>query len=134
MKYNLVIVVTIVTAVVVGAAAFFGGTKYQQSRGGANFRQFQGRMSPMGNGNNNQNRGSFRPVQGEIISMDDKSITVKMPDGSSKIVLLPDSVTVSKVDTASKSDLKVGVKVGVFGTENSDGSVSAENIEINPKS
>ena len=73
-----------------------------------------------------------RPVVGEIISLDDKSITVKLQDGSSKIILLPESVTVSKTDSGSKADLKNGINVGIIGTENQDGSITAQNVQINP--
>jgi hypothetical protein len=59
-------------------------------------------------------------------------MTVKIADGSSKIVLLGASVTVSKTSDGSKDDLKTGAKVGVFGTDNSDGSVTAQNIQLNP--
>jgi hypothetical protein len=56
-----------------------------------------------------------RPVIGQILSIDDKTMTVKMMDGSSKIVILPDNVTISKTDSGSKADLKVGENIGVFG-------------------
>ena len=64
--------------------------------------------------------------------MDDKSITVKLNNGSSKIVLLTDTMKVTKSDTGVKADLKVGEKVAVFGQGNSDGSVTAETIQLNP--
>lgn len=77
-------------------------------------------------------RGFGGAVQGDIVSQDSKSITVKMADGSTKIIILADSTTYSKSDTASKSDLTVGSKVAVFGTANSDGSVTAQNVQLNP--
>lgn len=143
------LLITIIAVVVVGAVAFFGGMKYQQSQavGPNNFRQFQGagqgagmmgrsfsgsQNRSFGNGQGRMGMGGSRPVAGEIISQDDKSITVKLPDGSSKLVILPDNVTISKTDTGSKTDLKSGVQVGVFGSENSDGSVTAQNIQLNP--
>lgn len=136
MKNNMMMVV--IVAIVVGAGAFFGGMKYQQTKaiGSNSTRQFQG-GGGLGNrqvGQASQGRfaGGGRPVEGEIISMDDESITVKLQDSSSKIVLLPESVTVSKTDSGSKDDLKTGVKVGVFGTDNSDGSITAQNVQINP--
>jgi len=126
------LVITIVIAVLVGALGFFGGMKYQQRRVVA----FRGQV--MGNfasgTRQNQGRGGMfdRPVSGEIIAFDDKSITVKLTDGSSKIVILSDKTTVNKDSEGSKGDLKEGVKVAAFGTENSDGSVTATNIQINP--
>lgn len=89
--------------------------------------QFQPRDtgSPVG-------RQGFRPVNGEIISADDKSITVKLPDNSSKIVLLTDTTIINKSAEGAKEDLKTGEKVALFGTENSDGTVTAQNIQLNP--
>lgn len=74
----------------------------------------------------------FRPVNGEIIEVNDKDITVKLSDNSSKIVHLSDSTILNKSSEGVKSDLKVGEKIAAFGTENSDGSVTAQNIQINP--
>ncbi len=137
---NQSMLITVVAVVIVGAAAFFGGMKYQQSKQFAGFRMgAAGMMGQQGNrqfvaGQNGRTgtANSMRPVVGEILSMDDKSITVKLQDGSSKIVLLPDTATYSKTDTGSKADLKVGGKVGVFGTTNSDGSVTAQTVQENP--
>ncbi len=69
---------------------------------------------------------------GEILSEDDKSITVKMEDGSSKIVLISDTTQINKTDPGAKSDLTVGTKVGVFGVDN-NGTVTAQNIQIDPQ-
>ncbi len=127
MKNN-TIILTIIVALVVGAAAFFAGMKYQQSKQPQ--RQFgQGTQRST----SGANRGSFRPINGEIITADDKTITVKLQDGSSKIVLLGNNTTINKSDAATKSDLKTGEKVAVFGTDNSDGSVTAQNIQLNPQ-
>lgn len=129
----------IITALVVGGGAFFTGMKYQESKApalGNNMRgQFQGGRQGMMGGQNGNRQGRFGggAVMGEIISSDDKSITVKLSDGSSKIVLLSESTTVSKSETGVKGDLKVGEKVGVFGMDNSDGSVTAQNVQLNPQ-
>lgn len=109
---------------------FFGGMKYQQTKLPSFTRQFgniQDRRVGVGG-----NRAGFRPVNGEIISADNKSITVRLQDGSSKIVLFSDKTTINQAVEATKDDLKNGGKVAVFGTENSDGSVTAQNIQLNP--
>jgi hypothetical protein len=64
--------------------------------------------------------------------MDDKSITVKEQDASTKIIILSDTTTFSKSADGSKGDLKTGITVAAFGTPNSDGSVTAQNVQINP--
>ena len=122
-------IITFVLLVLVGGGGFFAGTKYQQSKTPAGFGQrgFTGQR----NGGMTGNR-TFRPVSGDIVASDDKSITVKLADGSSKIVLLSSKTTISKASAGTKADLTTGTKVAVFGTDNADGSVSASNVQINP--
>lgn len=129
MKDNIIIPVLLVVAF--SAGSFFGGMKYQQSKQPAFLRQFGGGQG-MRAGQGQGSRQGFRPVNGEIISNDEKSITVKLQDGSSKIVLFSDKTEINKAATATKEDLKTGDKVMVVGTENSDGSVTAQNIQLNP--
>lgn len=144
-----VVVPVIIASLVFAGVGFFGGMKYSQVQRG-NFRNGQ-----FGNGNfmmqggrtggaNGQGGGrmmqqGFRPTIGEIIASDDeqsssstKSITVKMQDGSSKIVLISDTTMINKSDAGSKADLTVGTKVGVFGVDN-NGTVTAQSIQINPQ-
>lgn len=113
------LLITILLLVIVSGLAFVGGMTYQKSKLPAFNRQFAG-------------RAGFRPVNGEIISADGKSITVKLQDGSSKIILLSAKTEINKAAKATNEDLKVGEKVMVVGQENSDGSVTAQNIQLNP--
>lgn len=137
MKQNTILIAVIV-AIVFGGAGYYAGTKLGSSGRRGNFAQFGNGQGGTffrngASGTNGANRGNFRPVIGQIISADTQSITVKLPDGSSKIVLLTGSTQISKAQTASKSDLTSGTNVAVFGTENSDGSVTAQNIQLNPQ-
>jgi hypothetical protein len=128
------IFVTIAIAVLVGAGAFFAGMKYQQSKQPSFGRN--GNFTANGQGANGQTRGGGRmgggQVMGDILSADATSITVKLQDGSSKIVLFNDKTTVNKATEATTADLKTGEKVAVFGQTNTDGSVTATNIQLNP--
>jgi hypothetical protein len=132
------IILTIVLVVVVGAGAFFGGMKYQQSKQPSFAGQFGGAQGSTrnGNGNGQQGQNRFRAgggqVSGEILSQDDKSMTVKLQDGSTKIVIFSDSTSFVKTSQGSKSDLKVGDRVAAFGAANSDGSITAQNVQLNP--
>lgn len=128
MQKSKILVIGGVLLIAVGAGSFFAGMKYQQSKN-PRFGNFQANR----NGQFQQRIQGFRPVNGEIISQDDKSISVKLQDGSSKIVLLTDSTSINKSDEGGKDDLKVGEKVAVFGTENSDGSVTAQSVQLNPR-
>lgn len=135
MKTNQIIIL-IVAVIIVGVGGFFGGMKYQQSQrasftqgfggGGGYFRGGFPRGSGQGRGANGM------AVVGKVISSDNGSITVQLQDGSSKIVVLPSSATISKSTSGSISDLQTGTNVAVFGTTNSDGSVTAQNVQINP--
>jgi len=128
------VVVTIIM-VGVGALAFFGGMQYQQSRQSTIRNSMLGQQGIGRNGQTGTVRrmGNGQPVSGEIISIDATSLTVKLIDGSSRIVLISGKTIFNKTSSVEKSELKVGEKVGIFGTSNTDGSMSAENIQLNPQ-
>lgn len=131
---KLIAIVLIIAAL---GGGFFAGMKYQQSQSQAgrsgNFQGARnGTFGQRGTGLSAGRQG-YRPVSGDIISMDDKSITVKLQDGSSKIVLLTGTTVYNKSAVVAKSDLKTGEKVVVLGTDNSDGSVTASDVQLNPQ-
>jgi len=133
MKKNSIV---ITVAVVVAIAAFFGGMKYGESQSsaqktGANYgQQGQGGRFGAGTNGNRQKGGNF--TVGEILSMDDKSVTLKLQNGGSKIVLLSDKTQIMKSVEGSKTDLKNGLNLMIIGATNSDGSVTADTIQIRP--
>ncbi len=128
------LITNVIIVIVVGLIAFFGGMKYQESKGGKTAGEAARTVGGRNGGQFGQGRGLVRggATLGEIISSDDKSITVKMTDGSSKIVLLTDKTQINKAAAGTISDLKTGVRVFVSGTANPDGSETAENIQLNP--
>ena len=126
------IIIIIIISIIAAGGGFFAGTKYQASKRITAFNRPGSNQQFRGMTNSNGNRMGFRPVAGEITSRDDKSITVKLNDGGSKIVIISEKTEVNKATTGTLEELKVGEKVSVFGTENSDGSVTAANIQLNP--
>ena len=115
-----------------GEAAFEGASAggFGGPGQGGPFGGFGGQ--PFGGAQGRQN-GNFRPVVGQIISSDSSSITIKMQDGSSKIVILSGSTNITESTSAAKESLKTGQNVMVIGQTNSDGSVTAQNIQLNPQ-
>lgn len=131
------ILVTIILIIVVCAGGFFAGTKYQQNKGfsmtdiqsgdthmGMSGRSGSERIRP------NSNSGM---VSGEIIDKTEEIIIVKQTDESTKIILLSKDTGINKTSEGSVDDLKAGETVMIFGQENPDGSISAANIQLNPR-
>ena len=139
---NSVIAYIIIATLIGGAGGFLGGMKFQEqqrpslsSRTGTRIMQgntFQGQ-----NTNGNMPIGKEgtmgRPVFGTVTSSDETSVTVSLEDGSSKIIMLSDQTTLTTSQSATKSDLKSGIKVSVIGKENTDGSLTATSIMLNPQ-
>lgn len=128
-KNNLII--TIVAVVIVGVLGFYGGMQYQKSQKGS----FSGKSSAgpnMQGASVRQGDGAVnnRPISGEITTVDDESITIKTQDTGSKIIIISDSTTINKTASGSKSDLSTGVQITVSGSENSDGTVSAQSVYV----
>jgi len=129
---NKIIISIIVIAVVVGSGAFFGGMQYQKSKSPS--LDFQKRFQQMGIPGSSrgvsQNGGGF--ATGEIISKDDKSITIKLREGGSKIIFFSDSTEISKFASGTRDDLEIGKTITVNGKTNDDGSITATTIQLRP--
>ncbi len=135
-----------IVAIVSALLGFFGGMKYQQTKVPTYARNRQNTtQGEMQNNNGNKQTGTMKNNRngtgagfggmqiGTVSSIDDTSVTVKLQDGSSKIVILSGTTNYKTTIAASKSDLKIGDTVAVSGSTNTDGSVSAESIQLNPQ-
>ena len=122
-----------VIVVLVAGGAFYAGIKYASAGRSANRNNFTRGMQS-GNiasvGQKGMSLGGM--VGGEILSKDDKSITVKTPNGGSRLIFLSGTTEVSKSATGTLEDLSVGTQVSVQGTDNSDGSVTAKTVQVRP--
>ena len=139
--------IIIVVAVVVGAVAFFGGIKYGQSPSALAklstaqkqtlAQSLRGSAATGGAAGSTRLRGAFQGGQGgfssgQIISKDDKSITIQTQGTGSKIIFYSGSTTIGKTASGTPDDLQKGTQVLVSGTANPDGSINAQSINLNP--
>ena len=133
MKKTLPIVIVLI--LVVGGGAFYGGMKYGQSKN-----PFNRNLSQVfqGNAGGNLQRGIGREagsgfLSGEVIAKDEQSLTLKMQDGSSKIIFFSGSTEISKTAEGSITDIEIGKQIMVSGDQNSDGSYTAKTIQLSPR-
>lgn len=131
------ILIMAVALIVVASGFFYGGMKYAQSKtpqqasvAGAAFRN--GRTTN-GTGMGRANDGGANFANGDIIAKDDKSITVKLQSGSSKIIFYSGTTQIGKFTSGTADDLTVGETVVINGQTNSDGSLTAQSIQVRPK-
>ena len=132
--------------IIVGVGGFFGGRKYENStlvsQGLLRGAGINGNVAggPMGAGRGGNRSGGPAALganggdvtSGDVTAKDATSITLKMRDGSSKIVFVSGSTTVGKSDPGTLSDISVGQTVMVNGKSNADGSLNAQGIQIRP--
>lgn len=133
--------VVIGVALLVGMGSFYGGMAYANAK--SPMRAFQrGQGGMMGGDARRGGNQAFRIqggmmggfVAGEVLSNDGKTLTLKMRDGSSKLVLIGESTEVSLFVAGKPADIEVGKNVSVQGNANTDGSVTAQSIQLRPAS
>lgn len=152
---NKTIISVLVAVVIAGGGGFYGGMKYQESQGGTGFPgsgNFQnlseseradlsaqdggprGENFGGGAGGNNRAPGQGGLSFGEVLSVDDSSMVIQLPnDAGTKIVFYSDSTAVSKQASGSISDVVVGETVTIMGESNDDGSIVANTIQLVPE-
>jgi len=132
-------VVTGVVAAIIAVVIFFGGVKYGQAHGRDMTFNFQGRgqvganATFVGRGFGGARGGQMAGVvAGQILSKDATNFTVKLPTGGSKIVFTSGGTEIMKQVSGTSADLSVGTNVVVQGAANSDGSITAQSVQIRP--
>ena len=71
-------------------------------------------------------------ASGQIVTSDPNSVTIKLASGSTQIVLVNTTTQVLKSVAGSLANLAAGTEVVVSGSTNSDGSLTAQSIQIRP--
>jgi len=123
-KYSTHIIWAIVVVVALGGGYFWGRATVVSTRAG--FAGAYGTSSTRrlagGAG------GGF--TTGQIASFGTNSMTLQLANGNSEVVLYASSTPVTEPTTVSPSTLTVGTNVMVGGTTNSDGSLTAQSIQV----
>jgi len=135
-------ILSIVILAVVAIGAFYGGMKYGGRNDlsarfpGGNFEnlsQEERQAMFQGGGMGGEMHRDDGFVSGKILSVDEVSVTVELRDGGSKIVFVSDEIRVTTLVEGVLGDLKEGDSVIINGQSNSDGSVTAETLQVVPE-
>ena len=123
----------VILVLVIAGGSFYGGMAYAKNKvpAGRNG-TFTGQFEMGGTGANRIGMQTGGFTAGQILSKDATSITIKMQDGSTKIILIGSSTQIMKMATGLADDLAIGTEVTVTGPANSDGSVTAQSVQIRP--
>jgi hypothetical protein len=139
-----IVAAVVLTSIIVGGGGFYGGTLYAKSMtrnsGSAssqNFRnlspeQRQGFLQQVGGSGVRQGSRAGGMVAGEVLKKDTTSITVKLRDGGSKIILFSDATEIEKMEKGSIAEIQAQQYVVIAGEQNSDGIISAKSIQVRP--
>jgi hypothetical protein len=122
---------TIVLCVVCAIVFFFVGMFY--GKGTASTSSLAGRgfssSSARGlGGSRSGSGGGF--ASGQVAAKDSQTITLQLPNGNSEVVFYSSSTQVIKPTAAALSDVVNGTQVMIGGTQNADGSLTAQSIQI----
>ncbi|HPT66071.1 MAG TPA: hypothetical protein PK257_02050 [Candidatus Woesebacteria bacterium] len=139
-KINLSIVIVLVLVAL--GLGFTIGTLVQRNKR-PNFRttngqQFQTGTRQLGDRTNGTNLGFQKGgpsgqnnASGEVIKIDDSSITIKTQNGGSKLIMISGSTIYKQLMDTDKSKLQVGSQIIVDGEAGTDGSITGKTISIN---
>jgi len=140
-------IIPMMIVIVIAGGAFYGGIIYgkgrsvTKGRGAGTFANLspeerQARMEQFAGGGAGRMGGAGRTggvTSGEVILKDDKSVTVKLSNGGSKIIFFSPTTEVVKSVKGLSEDLIVGEEIIVTGEANADGSLNAKSIQIRKK-
>jgi hypothetical protein len=147
LKKILIITGSVIAAVFLCAASFYGGITYQKNKASQiqnDFFTVRGGQPPTGDFQTNgqfpgggQFQGTPQPgasfgrgVTGQIQALDGETLMVTTIDNNVVTVHLSDGTKISKTVNATTGDLTSGTTVTIMGQQQSDGSINASRVEI----
>ncbi|MGC9602748.1 MAG: hypothetical protein ABSE76_03375 [Minisyncoccia bacterium] len=124
----------VVVLIIVGGGAFYAGMSYAGSQTPARSSTFAGGAGSFAGRTGTRTSAGGGFTAGTIVASGSGTISIQEQNGSStEIVLVGPSTQILKTIAGSVSDLSVGTTVTITGgTSNSDGSLTANSIQIRP--
>jgi hypothetical protein len=125
-KYKVHIIWAVIAVIALAGGIFYGknGTASTTASRAAAVSSTRGNYAGRASG------GGF--ISGQVISSDSSSVTISLAGGNSQVVFYASStpITVIKPTPVPASSLAPGTRVMITGTSNSDGSLTAQSIQI----
>ncbi len=126
----------VVIAVIAAGLGFYGGMTYEKGTSaavGTNLARGAGQFGAGGARGGTRaggGAGGAGFVSGDILSKDANGITVKTRDGGSRIIIISSATSTFKPEPIQLDALNVGDSVMVMGKANTDGSYTADSIQV----
>lgn len=120
-----------VAIILIFGLGFYSGNYYTKSKmptGKDRFQAVQNQGSK-----NIRILGNNNAISGEILTKEDKNLTLKLRDGGSKIIFFTENTPITKNVAGATSDLSPNKTIFINGKTNQDGSVNADSIQIRPE-
>lgn len=128
------IIYFVIVLLICCATSFYAGTKYSKKDLKNNLKNFEQMQEKTGlnqqTGQKMMKSGQGNSLSGEVLSKDDKTVTVKLYPSGSKIIFLSDKTKVMKSVEGTLADLNIGMNIMVTGTSTTDGNFTVETIQI----
>ena len=118
--------INLIIVLVLMGVSFYIGTQFPAKKMWNNQFAMQGKQGSVKQFN--PNNGGM--ISGEVISKDEQSISIKLRDGGSKIILFSTSTVITKGSQGGIDDLTIGSQIMAVGSQNKDGSITARNIHL----
>ncbi len=132
MKNQKNVIIFALSLLVVGSISFYGGMQYEKSTNAGlrqvGFNRSGGGMAMNPGMRQNSQGGGF--VNGTIKEKDGDNLVVTTGKDGSKIVLFSERTKILKSTDGSIEDVAVGTPVMIMGSQNQDGSITAQSIQI----
>jgi hypothetical protein len=126
-------IILILVAVAVAGVGFWGGMAYEKSNSNQFSKQGNFPLGQNKEGADVSRNFNNQPISGEIISVDQNGITLKLKDGGSKIIFISSSTKIAESVEKNSNNLLIGTQAVIIGSSNSDGTITASSIQIGEK-